>query len=328
VRKDTIRTGNILLCLAAFLCGVSGFLFSAPAGRESAPGSSAGLRIATYNVENYLTMGRRINGRLRTNAGKPDSEKDAVVRMIGMLRLDILGLMEIGEPRQFEDLQRRLRKAGVELPYSEYLQAADTTRHLALLSRYPIVENHSQHDLPLLVNGVMLHSPRGILDVTVEQSPGRRIRFLCVHLKAKLEVAEYDEAGLREAEAQYLRRYVREILRADRSARLILMGDFNDTKNEKAIWHILGKPEWPDSLKALPLADDRGEFWTEYWAAADIYSRIDYIMVSKRLEDEIDSSQSGIARPPFWNEASDHCPVFLTLKNPSHTTIPTTGSTR
>jgi exonuclease III len=70
-------------------------------------------------------------------------------------------------------------------------------------------------------------------------------------------------------------------------------------------------------MKALPLADDRGEFWTHYWAAADIYSRIDYIMVCKRLEAEVVPAESGIARPPFWNEASDHCPIFLTLKNPS-----------
>jgi endonuclease/exonuclease/phosphatase family metal-dependent hydrolase len=269
-------------------------------------------------------MARRINAQLRTNAGKPESEKQAVVRMIGTLHPDLLGLMEIGEPGQLEDLQRRLRKSGIELPHTEYLQAADPSRHVALLSRYPIVERHSQNDIPLRVNGVTLHSPRGILDVTVEQSPGRRVRILCVHLKAKLEIAEYDQNSLREAEAQYLRRRVREILSEDPGVRLVLMGDFNDTKNEKSIWQIQGKPEWPDSMKAIPLADDRGEFWTHYWAAADIYSRIDYIMVCKRLEPEIDPAESGIARPPFWNEASDHCPIFLTLKSPSAATPNTT----
>lgn len=259
-------------------------------------------------------MTRLINGQLRTSAGKPEQEKQAVVRMIGTVHPDVLALMEIGEPGQFEDLQRRLRKAGIDLPHTEYLQAADTTRHVALLSRYPIVERHSQGDIPLRVNGVTLHSPRGILDVTIEQSPGRKIRILCVHLKAKLEIADYDQTELREAEAQYLRRRVRDILREDPETRLVVTGDFNDTKNEKAIWQIQGKPEWPDSLKALPLADERGEFWTHYWSAADIYSRIDYMMVCKKLEPEIDPAESGIARPPFWNEASDHCPVFLTLK--------------
>jgi endonuclease/exonuclease/phosphatase family metal-dependent hydrolase len=286
-----------------------------------------GFRIASYNVENYITMPRRIDGKLRAKAGKPESERDAVVRMVGSIRPDVLGLQEMGESGQFSDLQRRLRKSGLDFPYSEYLQAADTSRHVALLSRIPIVEHHSQNDLPLRVNGVTLHSPRGILDVTVEPVSGERIRILCVHLKAKLEVAEYDQADLRLAESQYLRRYVRDILRTDPSARLVLMGDFNDTKNEKEIWQIMGKPEWPDSLTALPLADDRGEFWTEFWSYADVYSRIDYIMVSKKLETEVDSGQSGIARPSFWSEASDHCPVYLTLRKPRTTSPSITAPT-
>lgn len=262
-------------------------------------------------------MARRISGEFRAEAGKPDSEKETVVKMIETVHPDVLGLMEIGEPRQLEDLQRRLRKAGMNYSFCEYLEGHDTTRHLALLSRYPIVEKHSKGDLPLWVGGMTLHSPRGILDITVEPSPGYRVRILCVHLKAKLEVAEYKESDLREAEGRQIRRYVRDILSTDPSTRLVLMGDFNDTKNEKTIWQIQGKPEWPDSLKALPLADDRGELWTEHWGAADIYSRIDYIMVAKTLEPEIDPALSGIARPSFWREASDHCPLYLSLTIPS-----------
>ena len=161
-----------------------------PAVTVPSGNSGEKLRIATYNVENYLPMTRRINGQLRTDAGKPESEKEAVVRMIGTVHPDVLGLMEIGDTAQFEDLQRRLRKAGINFSHAEYLQSADSNRHVALLSRYPIVERHSQSDIPLRVNGVSLHSPRGILDVTVEQSPGKRLRVLCIHLKAKLEVAE------------------------------------------------------------------------------------------------------------------------------------------
>ena len=275
------------------------------------------IRVASYNVENYVTMARRIDGRIRVNAGKPEGEKEAVVRMIASVRPDILGLMEIGEPRQLEDLQRRLRMAGIDYPHSEYLQGSDSKRHIALLSRYPIVERHSQGDLPVDVDGVTLHSPRGILDVTVEPSRGYRLRLLCVHLKAKLEIEEYDQQHLRESEARAMRKRVRGILQDNVAERLLLMGDFNDTKNETAIRTIMGKPEWPDSLRPLPLADDRGEFWTEYWSAADVYSRIDYIMVTKKLEQEIDLHRSGIARPSFWNEASDHCPLYISLKIPA-----------
>jgi len=283
--------------------------------------ASGEIRITSYNVENYLSMPRRIDGKLRSNAGKPESERAAVVRVIDTIHPDLLGLMEIGEPRQLEDLRRRLREDGMNFPYSDYLEGSDTTRHLALLSRFPIIERHSRGDLPLRVDGVTLHSPRGILDVTVEPSPGYRLRILCVHLKAKLEVAEYNEAGLRLAEAGEVRRYVHDILRADPQTRLILMGDFNDTKNEKSLREITGTPEGPDSMRPLSLTDDHGEYWTEFWAAADIYSRIDYILVAKKLEPEIDTVHSGITRPSFWNEASDHCPVTLSL-NPQLTPTP------
>jgi endonuclease/exonuclease/phosphatase family metal-dependent hydrolase len=290
------------------------FFFAARCVLAAAP-TNGEIRITSYNVENYLSMPRRINGKLLPNVGKPESEKTAVTRMIGTIQPDILGLQEIGEFRQLKDVQKRLREAGMDFPYSEYLQGNDTSRHVALLSRFPIVERHSQGELPLWVNGVTLHSPRGILDVTVEPSPGFRIRILCLHLKAKLEVAEYNESDLRLAESKEIRRYVRDILRTDPGTRLVLMGDFNDTKNEKVLWQIEGKPDWPDSLMTLPLADDRGEYWTEYWSGADVYSRIDYIMVSKKLEPQIDQGSSGIARPSFWSQASDHCPVTLSLKS-------------
>jgi exonuclease III len=65
------------------------------------------------------------------------------------------------------------------------------------------------------------------------------------------------------------------------------------------------------------LTDDRGERWTHHWGNADIYSRIDYILVNRRLEEDIDSARSGIARPPYWREASDHCPVFVSIKPPA-----------
>jgi len=272
------------------------------------------VRFATYNVDNYITMPRRIDGKLHEQAGKPESERDAVAKSIAEINPDVIALMEIGTQAQFEDLKRRLHKAGVDYSQTEYLAGPDPTRHLALLSRFPILEHHSQGYIPLRVGNVTLHSPRGILDVTIEPTPGYRVRVLCVHLKAKLEVADYDATVLREAEASFLRKHVREILSRDQNTRLVVMGDFNDTKNSRTLWEITGKPGWSDSLRALPLTDPHGESWTECWEGADVYSRIDYVIVSKKLEDEIDASRSAVARFPFWKEASDHCPLVLTLK--------------
>lgn len=281
------------------------------------PAADSGeIRIAVYNVENYLTMPRRIGGKLLAQAGKPESERDAVARSVAEMNPDVIGLMEIGTETEFGDLRKRLRKEGLDYAGAEYLNGADPSRHVALLSRFPVVERHSMGDIPLKVGGLTLHSPRGFLDVTVEPSPGYRVRLICVHLKAKPESADYDATALREAEACSLGTYARKILSRDPSTRLVVMGDFNDTSNSRVLREISGATGCPEGLRMLPLTDDRGECWTEFWKEAGVYSRIDYMMVSKKLEPEIDPSRSAVARFPYWRLASDHCPLLLTLKNP------------
>ena len=299
----------------AFLGLIGGtFIPRIESAEPFADGDSGELRIAIYNVENYALIPRRIDGKMVAEAGKPEPERRAVAKSIGEIAPDIIGIMEMGKSDQLDDLRRKLHDEGLNYAEEEYVNGPDPSRHIALLSRFPIVERHSMEDIPLRVGSVTLHSPRGLLDVTIEPIPGYRIRILCVHLKAKLEVPDYDATALREAEATFLRKRIREILSRDHSTRLVVMGDFNDTKNSHALWEITGKPDWPDSLRVLPMKDRNGESWTEYWESADVYSRIDYIMISKRLEQEIDEGNSFVARFPYWREASDHCPLVLTLK--------------
>lgn len=283
--------------------------------------------IALYNVENYLPMPRWINGRFRSNAGKPETEKKAVASILQGLHPDIIVLMEIGDLRQVHDLERHLREVGLSYPYLEYLQAWDPERHLLLLSRFPFIEKHSQGIIPLLVNGKMEHSPRGILDVTVQLQAEFSLRLLCIHFKSKIPVPEYDEASLRIAEAKNLKNYVEAIMRDDPKTHLLVMGDCNDTKNSKPLFTLLGNAKRPGPLQALDLTDDRRENWTEYWKEADTYSRIDYMMINQRLAPAIINEHSGIARPASWKEASDHCALFteiLPIENPSPTPAPLT----
>ena len=258
-------------------------------------------------------MPRWVNGHFRSNAGKPEQEKEAVANVLAGIHPDIIGLMEMGDVRQFHDLQRHLHHVGLDYPYSEHLEGWDPKRHLALLSRFPLVENHSQGIVPLLVKGKYLHSPRGLLDVTIALPSQEQLRIIALHLKSKIGLADYDQAALREAEALFIRNYIHTILTENPKTHLLVMGDFNDTKNSHPLTKMLEKPNLPDSLEALSLTDDRGESWTEYWQGADEYSRIDYMMVSKELAPEINRDHSGIARPAFWHEASDHCAIFTTI---------------
>ena len=57
---------------------------------------TASVRIATYNVRNYLTMDRLVEGRWGPEYPKPESEKEVVRETILAVRPDLIALQEIG----------------------------------------------------------------------------------------------------------------------------------------------------------------------------------------------------------------------------------------
>ena len=84
------------------------------------------------------------------------------------LRPDILGVCEMGSREDLAALQQRLKDAGLDLPHSEWVQAADPDRHLALLSRFPTVARQPQTRLSYLLDETKLPVQRGFLDVTLQ----------------------------------------------------------------------------------------------------------------------------------------------------------------
>ncbi|MEI6417347.1 MAG: hypothetical protein WCO92_06470, partial [Verrucomicrobiota bacterium] len=165
-------------CWAAFC-----LVFSPSVAQVPQPplASANAVVVASYNVENYLMMPRWVDGHYRSNAGKPVAEKEAVTKMLTLVHPDILGLMEMGDQRQFNDLERRLQEAGMTFSDTEYLQGPDQQRHVALLSRFPIVERHSEGFIPIQVQGKNFYSSRGFLDVTIALPSNLKLRVLCVH---------------------------------------------------------------------------------------------------------------------------------------------------
>jgi len=234
------------------------------------------------------------------------------VHVVKDIHPDILGVSEMGPRDAFEDFKTRVAQAGLGYSDFEYVDGPDPCRHVALLSRYPIISRQSMPDVPYDLNGVREKVKRGFLDVTVRIPPGYRLRLVGVHLKSKLTAPEGEEL-IRRNEAHILRAHIEKILAEDPSVNLLLYGDFNDTKNEPAIQEIMGVRHTPGYMADLWLKDGAGERWTEYWKAADIYSRIDYIFANARLFHQIDLAKCGVYRSEYWAEASDHRPVVATI---------------
>ncbi|HEY3898665.1 MAG TPA: endonuclease/exonuclease/phosphatase family protein [Chthoniobacter sp.] len=267
--------------------------------------------IATYNIENFVGQAVAAEGGSRRPKPKTDKAIDAVVRVIKDINPDVLAVEEMGEPERFAEFKKRLDAAGLGYRDSEYVQAVDTDRHLALVSRFPIVARQSLSDVSFELGGMPQKVRRGFLDVTIQVNDACRVRFVSAHLKSKLAIPE-GEALVRRYEAQLLRKHLDEILAAEPNVRLVCFGDFNDLKNEAAYHEVTGA-RGGTYMAALPARDELGDSWTEYWNEADLYSRIDYIFVSPALHREVVPGSAHVYRSAYWNEASDHRPVFASI---------------
>ncbi len=275
--------------------------------------SSEGLRFIAYNVENWLTMDRYVDRKNLKGAPKPESEKEAVVQILVRHVPDVIGLCEIGTAADLAEIQEDLKAAGLNLPHSHYTGGSDPTRHLGLLSRFPITSTAKPAESEFQLAGQTFAINRGILDATLE-ARGQTYRFLGVHLKSKRDVEVGDQEAIRLQEARLLRRHVDSILETNADARLVVYGDFNDTRATPAIKAITGNYNDPTYLTAIPAKDSREQAWTYHWSLHDIYSRIDFIMVSRGLRGDVDFQAAKIIDDVEWDKASDHRPVLAIFK--------------
>ena len=270
------------------------------------------IRFVSYNVENWLTMERFTNGK-RSTSPKPQKERKAVVQALLAAKPDILGVSEIGTEDDVKDLQEHLADVGIPLPHSHLNHGADDTRSLVILSKFPIGKTVARENLTYRIQGEEFKMQRGILDATIA-TPVGPFRFLGVHLKSKREVDEGDQEEMRRSESHLLRREVDAILREDPGARLVVYGDFNDTRNSPTLRTAQGPARSNSALTTIPLRDSRGHLWTHHWDYQDVYSRFDYVMVSPILKDLVDRDHSKILDGEETAGASDHRPLLVILK--------------
>ncbi len=276
-----------------------------PAARVAAPATTGGLRFIAYNVENWLTMDRYVGQKLIKQSPKPAVAKAAVIHILTSNQPDVIGLCEIGEAKDLAEIQQALKAAALDLPYSQFTGGSDPVRHLGILSRYPLSPPAQPALTQYQMKGKSFAISRGILDTTIE-THGKIYRLIGVHLKSKREIEDADQEEMRIHEARLLRRHVDSIIQSDAQARLIVYGDFNDTRSSPAGKIITGSYNEASYLTAIPAKDSRAEAWTHYWALHDIYSRFDFVTVSHALKPEVDFRASRLIDEPAWSDASDH----------------------
>jgi len=275
--------------------------------------------IATYNLENYLDQPA---GHRRP---KSDSSKASIRESVRALKPDVLALQEIGGTNALLELRASLKSEGLDYPHWEMVNGFDTNIHVAVLSRFAFVSRRPHTNEAFLIGGRKFRVSRGFAEVDVRVDARYAFTLIATHLKSRREVPEADEAELREKEAAVLRGIIEARLTGNPDMNLVVLGDFNDLKDSRAVKTILARGknalidirpaertgDVPDTVGAgIP---PRNVAWTYYFAKDDTYSRIDYILLSRGMAREWQREGTYVLALPEWGVASDHRPVFATF---------------
>jgi endonuclease/exonuclease/phosphatase family metal-dependent hydrolase len=272
------------------------------------------LTIATYNVENYVAAGRRVEDIYRPAYPKPEAAKAALRRVIRALDAGVLALQEMGPAAYLEELRRDLRADGVDYPHAVLAEAADADRHVAVLSRLPFRDVRTERDLAFRYFGGREKVKRGVLEVTLASGAGDLTLFV-VHLRSRFTDRPDDpgSAVCRAGEAGAVRDHVLQRFPDPAAARFLILGDCNDTKGSKPL-RLLTRRGGTTIAKLLAAADPRGEAWTYVFFKTDTYERVDHVLVSPGLLPAVAGGRARIYDGPGVREASDHRPVVVTLE--------------
>ncbi len=278
------------------------------------------FRVATYNLNNYF---------LTASATRPAKAPESIAQVhTNLLALmpDILAVQEMSGSDGLRHLQGALKAAGLDLPHTELVTGGDTNIFNAVLSRFPIVARRAHTNDSYLQHGRRFRVGRGITEVDVAVNDRYRLTVMVAHLKSKRPVPEGDEAEMRLQEATIFREKIDARLRADPNANLVVLGDFNDTKDAAPIKALRGRGRTAlidtrpaerngDNLPTERAGDTpRNITWTYFYGVEDSYSRVDYILISSGLAKEWLPDETYVQTIPNWGLASDHRPIVATFK--------------
>jgi endonuclease/exonuclease/phosphatase family metal-dependent hydrolase len=278
------------------------------------------FRVAAYNLENYLDQPEG------TRPLKSDVAKAKIRESIRALKADVISFEEMGGLSALQELRNSLKADGLDFPYWEHVTGYDTNIHVALLSKFPIVARRPHTNDNFLLSGRRFRVSRGFTEVDIKVNDHYTFTLIGAHLKSKRPVPEADEAEMRFEEARILRGKIDARLAADPNANLIVLGDFNDTYNTKAIKEVIGRGKngLVDTRPAERNGDNlphptnprykpRHVTWTHYYGVEDTYSRIDYIFLSHAMAKEWVTNDTYVLTIPNWGLGSDHRPLVATF---------------
>ena len=274
------------------------------------PGLAETIRIATLNLDNYLSIDRRVEGRWRPNYPKPEVEKAALRTLILKTAPQVLAVQEIGSWAHLRELQRDLVTEGITYPHLALIEAADPDRHIAVLSQITFSQIIEVDYLafPYFSN----HQPvqRGLLEV-VFSTQGIRWSLFNLHLKSRYTNRRDDPQSRRrrEGEAATIAQHINQKYPLHTQPHFLIVGDFNDTPADRTP-RLLTQEQGQRVAAHIPCFDIYGEPWTYYYAKKDAYYCFDGVLVSPALLSHVKQGRGVVVDA---RRGSDHRLVYIDL---------------
>ncbi len=271
------------------------------------------LVIATYNVRNYLSMDRRVDGKWRPDYPKSEKEKQVIRDSIRKVNPDILALQEIGSLGHLKELQLDLENEGLNYEGLAILEAGDPDRRVAALWKdTATIEVRNHTDLTLRYFNKTIPVKRGLLELKVKKDALSFSLFIA-HLKSKYTDNPEDPLSLkrRTLEARSIRNRILALYPDPRVERFLVIGDLNDGPNTAPLraFHKRGNTAICDRIACF---DQHGLTWTHYYKKQELYSLVDYFLKSPGF-DEIEGITGSILGSENYYEGSDHRLVWIAL---------------
>lgn len=274
--------------------------------------SDDGLRIATYNLRNYLVMDRYFDEQWRPEYPKPEAEKTAVRRVITEVAPDILVLQELGGAEFLEELRIDLAREGLRYAYAVLMDGPDEDRHVAILSnRMPLdIRQHSDLDFKYFDGRELVK--RGLLEVSYSLPDGIRFKLFALHLKSRFtDRADDPQSELRRTrEAEACRNRIIERTIESGVEHYLIAGDFNDHPNSPTLRRFQQRGDL-EIGSLVEARDSRGELWTYHYAKEARYELVDGFIASPAMHGLVKERMGRIADFAGALKGSDHRMVFL-----------------
>ncbi len=266
------------------------------------------IRVATFNVRNLFDNEDDPYHMDETTNAKPRSELDRLAMTIRKIDADVLALQEVesrGYLERFDDVF--LNELGYEVVH--YSGNDRRGSGLAMLTRVPVgrVVSNRHRSFPIATGGTTRFS-RDLLQIELLPKSGKPFEVWVTHLKSKRGGPEVTEPK-RMAETGEIRRLAEQRLAKDPTARILVVGDFNDTASSNPIRNLTGEGE-----NALLGRWDSLPDGTVTYNQSPYRAMIDFIFCSPAAAEKMVDGSYRVESQTLQQSGSDHNPVIADFR--------------